>query len=200
MDVAAYMSGKNVVLANGIITATIDPKSAAILSLHYNGREMVSQKGRHKTIYFFLYGDKGYDRLSSCVLSVKKRTPGMVDISCKRVYDPQNRKMYPCDVDTHFVLRRGMSGLYVYSILNHPADYPDLNIGQYLMIWSMPAYPDRWLMGKIYVDEARHWELPTPAESKPLLLLGKLALTRQKFSDVSVMSVEPAGWRSLIMD
>jgi rhamnogalacturonan endolyase len=70
--------------------------------------------------------------------------------------------MHPCDVDIHFVLRRGMNGLYVYSILDHPADYPDFNVGQYLMIWSMPETASQWLMEKIYVDEARHWELPAP--------------------------------------
>ena len=162
--VTVVMAGKNVVLANGIVTATIDPGSATIVSLRYQGHEMVSQSGRHKTIYFFLDGDKGYERISPCVFFVKQRTPDMVDISCKRVYAPQKTNMHPCDVDTHFVLRRGMSGLYVYTILNHPADYPDFNVGQYLMIWSMPDTPSQWLMEKIYVDEARHWELPSPAD------------------------------------
>lgn len=161
-DVTAYMAGKNVVLVNGIVTATIDPKSASVLSLRYRGHEMISQTGRHQTMYFFLDGDKGYDRMSSCVFSIKQKSPDMYDVSCKRTYAGRDSKMHPCDVDTHFVLRRGMSGLYVYTILTHPADYPALNVGQYLMIWSMPANDDNWLMEKIYVDAARHWELPTP--------------------------------------
>jgi len=158
------MSGKNVVLANGIVTATIDPVAAEILSLRYQGHELVSQTGRHKAIYFFLDGDKGYDRTAPCVLSVNSRTAEMVDISCKRIYNPQKTNMHPCDVETHFILRRGVSGLYVYSILNHPADYPDFNVGQYLMIWSMPESAGEWLMEKIYVDEVRHWELPSPED------------------------------------
>ena len=162
--VTAIMTGKNVVLANGIVTATIDPVAAEILSLRYQGHELVSQTGRHKAIYFFLDGDRGYDRTAPCVLTMNTRTAEMVDISCNRIYNPQKTNMHPCDVDTHFVLRRGASGLYVYSILNHPADYPDFNVGQYLMIWSMPESASQWLMEKIYVDEARHWELPSPAD------------------------------------
>ena len=162
--VTAFLMGKNLVLGNGIVTATIKPDAEEIISLKYKGREMISQTGRHKQIYFFLYGDKGYDRLGSCVLSVKARTPDMVDVSCKRTFDRKNSKMHPCDVDTHFVLRRGASGLYVYTILNHPADYPDFNVGQYLMIWPMPQTAGRWLMEKVYVDQARHWELPSPKD------------------------------------
>ena len=88
--VTAIMAGKNVVLANGVVTATIDPVAAEILSLRYQGHELVSQTGRHKAIYFFLDGDRGYDRTAPCVLTVNSRTAEMVDISCKRIYNPQN--------------------------------------------------------------------------------------------------------------
>ncbi len=37
--------GRNVVLANGIVTATIDPNNAAVLSLKYRGHEMISGGG-----------------------------------------------------------------------------------------------------------------------------------------------------------
>ena len=161
-DVTLARQGGNVTLANGIITAVIDTASAKVVSLRYQGHEMVSQTGRHKTIYFFVVGDKGYEIASPCVFSVKRQTPDLVDISCKRVYSRQNSKQHPWDLDTHFALRRGMSGLYVYSVVNHWSDYPALDIGQYLMIWSMPEVGGHWLLEKIYVDEARHWELPSP--------------------------------------
>jgi rhamnogalacturonan endolyase len=162
--VTAYQGGKNIVLSNGIVTVAIDPDTARILSLRYNGHEMVSQKGGHKTVYFSMNGDKDYTAFSGCALSVKTRTPDMVDISCKSVYSPQNTNMYPCDVDIHFVLRRGASGLYVYALLNHRSDYPNLDANIFRLVWSMPEDQGNWLMEKIYVDEARHWELPTPAD------------------------------------
>jgi len=169
--VTAVMAGNNVVLANGIVTATIQPDTAQVISLRYKGYEMVSQTGRHKTVYFSMNGDKDYTAFSGCALSVKTRTPDMVDISCKSVYSPQRTNMYPCNVDMHFVLRRGASGVYVYVLLDHPADYPGLNANIFRLVWSMPELQGDWLMEKIYVDEARHWELPTPddfAESKTM--------------------------------
>jgi rhamnogalacturonan endolyase len=133
-DATATMSGNDVVLTNGIVTATVDPSSATILSLRYQGHEMISQTGRHQDLYFFLDGDKGYQRFSNCVLSIKQPTSDIVDVGCNMTYDPANSKMHACDVNTHFVLGRGMTGIYVYTILNHPATYPALNVGQYLMI------------------------------------------------------------------
>jgi rhamnogalacturonan endolyase len=124
---------------------------------------MISQQGRHKTVYFFVVGDHDYEIAAPCAFSVTRQTPDIVDISCKRVYSPQNTNQHPWDLDTHFVLTRGASGLYVYSIANHPANYPDLNIGQYLMIWSMP-FSDRDYLERIYVDEARHCTLPAPSD------------------------------------
>jgi rhamnogalacturonan endolyase len=157
-------SGANVILSNGIVTATINPNTAEISSLQYKGHEMVSQSGRHVLIYFFLDGDKGYDRFSNCVMTIRQPTPDMIDLGFKRTYNPQDPKEHPCDVDTHLVLGRGMSGLYAYSILDHPATYPVLNIAQYLMIWSQPIINNQWLMERIYVDRARHWDLPSPPD------------------------------------
>jgi rhamnogalacturonan endolyase len=160
-------NGTTVVLANGIITATLDTTAARVKSLQYKGREMVSQQGRHKTIYFFVVGDRGkrgYEIASPCVCSVRRQTPDLVDISCKRPYAKGDTNMHPWDLDTHFVLRRGTPGLYVYSVVDHPAHYPELNIGQYLMVWSMPYEKGNHPLEKIYVDEARHWELPAPGD------------------------------------
>jgi polysaccharide lyase family 4-like protein/rhamnogalacturonate lyase-like protein len=165
--VSLTRNGNLVTLANGIVTATIETTGARVTSLRYKGQEMVSQRGRHKTIYFFVVGDRDYEIASPCVYSVTQQTPDTIDISCKRTYSRQNTNQHPWDLDTHFVLRRGASGLYVYSIATHPASYPELNIGQYLMIWSMPYATGNTLLEKIYVDDARHWELPAPEDFGP---------------------------------
>jgi Polysaccharide lyase family 4, domain III/Polysaccharide lyase family 4, domain II/Rhamnogalacturonate lyase family len=173
--VTLSMSGKNVVLANGIVTATIEPDTAKILSLRYQGYEMV---GQHKHIYFTMTGDEGHEGFPGCVLSVKSRTPDMVDVSCKSVYSPQRPNMFPCDADIHFVLRRGMSGLYAYAVLNHPADYPTLNLGIWRMVWQSPELNGQWTMEKLYLDDARHWAIPTPTDVAKAVVVGPKEVTR----------------------
>lgn len=161
--VTAYQNGKNIILGNGIVTATIQPDPIGLVSLRYHGHEMVSTKGRHQFVYFSLNGgNQNFERLGDGVFTVHSRSPDMVDISCKRIY-PQNPKRFPCDVDVHFVLRRGVSGVYVYVTVNHPADYPKLNMSVWRLVWSMP-WDNPLLTERIYVDDARHWEIPSPAD------------------------------------
>ncbi|HEU5396809.1 MAG TPA: hypothetical protein VFV81_06560, partial [Verrucomicrobiae bacterium] len=162
--VTAVKSGQNIILDNGVVRATIQPDPIGLLSLHYRGHEMVSHDGRHKFVYFSLNGGlQGYEPLRRGIFSVTTHSPDMADVSCKRPY-ARGSKQFPCDVDVHFVLRRGVSGLYVYVTLEHPADYPRLNISVWRMVWSMPMENDQWLMERIYVDAARHWEIPSPSD------------------------------------
>ncbi|MBV9850233.1 MAG: hypothetical protein JO250_11210 [Armatimonadetes bacterium] len=155
--VTLAQEGRLVVLANGIVTATIDTAGAAVLSLKYAGHEMVSTSGRHSRIYFSMSGGKDYEQPAHCVYSVTRRSPDDADISCKRIYAPGDKQP---DIDVHYVLRRGSPGLYVYAIVSHPPDYPDAGMGEWRMVWSMPDEGGDALLERIYVDEARHWRMP----------------------------------------
>jgi rhamnogalacturonan endolyase len=176
-DVTISMAGQDVVLANGIVAVTIKPDTAQIIFLRYKGYEMVGQAG-HKYIYFTMTGDEGHEGFPGCVFSVKSRTPDMVDISCKSTYSRQRPNMFPCDTDIHFVLRRGASGVYVYALLDHPADYPGLNLGIWRMVWQRPELNGQWLMEKLYLDKARHWETPTPDDVDKAVTVGPKEVTK----------------------
>jgi rhamnogalacturonan endolyase len=162
-EVEIKSSGRNVVLSNGIISATIDPADASIQSIKYAGHEMVSTAGRHKEIYFSRDGAASYERPDHCSGSITSQTSGTIDYSCKHTYARQSGDRAPWDVDIHFVVRRGVAGVYVYAIVSHPSDYPDLSVGEWRMVWSPPEDRNDF-MDTIYIDEARHWKIPTPEE------------------------------------
>ena len=136
-DVELHNNGDRVELTNGIIRATIIPDSAEVESIYYKGRDMIEQGG-HGHIYFSRDGGDDYETLTHCVYSVTTRTPDTVDISCKHVYNEGAGDKHAWDVDAHFVLRRGATGLYVYTINSHPANYPDESVGEWRMVWPMP--------------------------------------------------------------
>jgi len=160
--VTLTQEGRHVVLANGIVTATIDTASAAVLSLKYRNREMVSAAGRHARIYFSLSGGKSYEQPARCVYSVTQQRPDHIDISCKRVYAPDDKQFW--DIDVHYVLRRGASGLYVYAVISHPAAYPEAGMGEWRMVWSLPDDGADSLLERLYVDDLRHWRMPSPSD------------------------------------
>src|SRR5690349_9468501 len=69
-DVTFTDNGATVVLANGIVSATIIKAEARITSLTYNGNQMVDSKG----LYWSMGGGKGYQNPVRCVFSVVTQT------------------------------------------------------------------------------------------------------------------------------
>ena len=52
-----------------------------------------------------------------CVYSVKTQSPDMVDVGLKSVWRNEAQAF---DIEVHYVLQRGASGLYSYAILIPP--------------------------------------------------------------------------------
>jgi rhamnogalacturonan endolyase len=154
-DVVLTDNGNTVVLDNGTVSATIVKSSAKVSSLLFRGRQMVATD---RQIYFSMDGGSSYQQPTNCVYSIRTRTPEIVDISLKHFYTNQPHAF---DIDIHYVLRRGNSGLYVYAILDHPPSYPATSVGEWRMVWWMPHDSTNFLMERIYVDALRNWEMPS---------------------------------------
>jgi len=161
--VTLNQQGKVAVLENGLITATLQPDAAQVVSIKFRGHEMVNNTGRHRNIYFSRDGGASYETVTHCAASVTTQTPETVDVSCRHVYTPAAKDKAAWDVDVHYVMRRGVPGLYVYAVTSHEASYPELGVGEWRMVWSTPEDP-KDVLEKIYVDELRHWEAPTPQD------------------------------------
>ncbi len=166
-DVQLTDQGGKVVLDNGIVKVVIDKGGARVASFQYQGHEMSN------AIYYSMDGGPAYSTPQGCVYTVKVHTPDMVDIGLKSVWN-NNRKQV-VDIDAHYVLRRGASGVYCYAILDHPASYPETGFGEWRMVWKL----SNDLLEKIYTDELRHWQMPSSddykhAQSTPIKEITKL--------------------------
>src|SRR4051794_25216626 len=146
--------GSSVTLANGIITAVIQKSTAKVTSYLFNGTQMLDTSG---LIYYSMDGGTSYENPGNCVYSVTANTPDMVDISCKTIYT--TNRIHAFDIDCHFVLRRGDSGLYAYAILSHPANYPDTTVGEWRMVWKLPHDSVNFTFERAYVDSLRNWQM-----------------------------------------
>jgi rhamnogalacturonan endolyase len=153
--VKVTVDGGKAILDNGIIAATIDTANARVVSLKYCGKEMMG------VVYFSMAGGTSYENPNHCAYSVTKQTPEMVDISCKRIFLPGKDK-HAWDIDVHYVLHRGKSGLYSYATLEHQASYPNARMGEWRTVYKIPS----GLFERIYVDDVRQWEMPSAADFK----------------------------------
>lgn len=157
--------GAQVILDNGIVTATINKAGANMSFLKFKGAEMIAQTGKGTNVYFSMDGGANYRQPAGCAYSVKAATPDMVDIACKRVWKNEPQAF---DIEAHFVLRRGTPGVYVYAILDHPESYPATGYGEWRMVWRTPQETQDW----ICVDEQRHWQMPDPDDYKTAQKMG----------------------------
>jgi len=154
-DVTLTDNSSSVTLANGTVTATIDKGSGKITSMYYRGY-LVSQSGGN--VYYSMDGDDGYRDMSSCAYAVKTNTADMVEVSFRQTWN--SNLPYAFDIEAHWVLRRGDSGLYAYALLDHPANYPSTTNVEWRMVWKFPND----LLERVYVDDLRHWQMPSSAD------------------------------------
>ncbi|HEU5071390.1 MAG TPA: polysaccharide lyase family protein [Verrucomicrobiae bacterium] len=153
-NVTLTSSGGNVILANGIISATIATNNAKVTSYLFNGRQMLDASG---LIYYSMDGGTSYEQPANCVYRVATNTTDMVDISCRVTWADHTNRVHAFDIDVHYVLRRGDTGLYGYAVLSHPETYPATGVGEWRLVWKLPHTSTDWTFERIYVDALRNW-------------------------------------------
>jgi autotransporter-associated beta strand protein len=193
-NVALSYNSTVATLSNGIVSATITIANAEIPSLTYNGFQTVQSSGDQ--VYFSMDGGTTFEVPHNCVMSVVANTTDMVDLAFTQTYVSGNTSyIHPEDIQIHYVLRRGNTGLYVYAILSHPASYPALSMDEWRMVWWHPHTSTLFTFEKEYVDNFRHHDMPTYAEfSNPVITIpasGNTAAQSTRIAEISLMP--PAG-------
>jgi rhamnogalacturonan endolyase len=168
--------GKEVVLKNDKVAVTINKGGSTITSIRMGEHDMVASG---KPVYYSMGGGKSYRQPMGAAFRVVESTPDIAHVAFLQKWKPGSPQAV--DIEVHYALSRGESGVYTYAILSHPKDYPDSGVGEWRMVWGMPAKNDReWLMEKIRVDSLRDWEMPSPADlakAKPTGIKEIVAIT-----------------------
>ena len=152
--------GKDVVLKNDKVEVTLNKSASTISSIRMGDYDMVAGS---KPVYYSMGGGKSYRQPTGAAFRVVESTPEIAHVAFFQKWKPGSPQAV--DIEVHYALTRGESGVYTYAILSHPKDYPDSGVGEWRMVWGMPAKNDReWLMEKIRVDSLRDWEMPSPAD------------------------------------
>jgi rhamnogalacturonan endolyase len=156
--VTLTLNKETATLDNGIIRSVIHKATGRISSYQFAGAEMVDPRG---AIYYSFDGGSNYESPSDCVFSVVNQSADSIEVSCKRTWKPGAGYKRALDIDLHYVLRRGDTGLYAFSTLDHPAAYPAAGFGEWRIVWKTPRDQTTYAFERAYVDDARHWEMPS---------------------------------------
>ena len=159
-------------LDNGILHVLVSP-NGSVDSIKYlkpglagtpkvNGMETVSQSGvnfgNHTAIYYYWYPDGNGD----CVYSSASISSTNIDLGYLRTYNPAANQVI-ADVELHYSLGKGNTGLYAYLIVRHPASYAsygtNLNISFIQCLWPTAHDNTNFLCENSYVDDGVRYGL-----------------------------------------
>lgn len=121
-------------LDNGLIRARAAKRSGDLISLKYQGQEILSGGSSHPAGYWSHNTAKGR---TTARVSIDPQTNGgeRGEVSIKGLSDGGPMGSGPggsvvADIEIRYALGRADSGLYTYSILEHPASYPATSLGE----------------------------------------------------------------------
>jgi rhamnogalacturonan endolyase len=147
--------GNLAILSNGIITASIHKDGASIRSLRFRGTEFIRQQ--RGGAYYSMDGGKNYRTPANCTFRIHHQTPELIDIAMKQMWKGHAQAV---DIEIHYVIREGVSGLHTYAVVSHPAEYPATTFSEWRMVWKLPDD----LLDTICVDRLRFRKMPTAAD------------------------------------
>lgn len=192
-------------LANGIVSAAVDKESGDLVSLKYQGLELMASGGGATGGYWSSVGRARAGVKQSATVRVNPEANGgeLVEISVRSANDPA-RPGSPLDVDIRYALRRGESWLYAYAIWQHQPGYPAFSVGE--ARYCLKLNPD--VFDHMTIDANRRrvmpsgedWDKGAPTNLKEARLMTTgihKGVVEHKYDYAAVFSETPAyGWSS----
>jgi rhamnogalacturonan endolyase len=156
-------NGKSWTLDNGIIKATVTKDSGSMPSLIYKGVQILAASGgtwEHNpqgapVLVNSVTIDPATNGGERAEVSIKGKSNGTFMMTRSA---PGGGTM--CDIEIRYSLGRGDSGIYVYSILSHPASYPAMGVGAEDRYITRLNKPFEW----ITVDKDRNMLEAAPTD------------------------------------
>lgn len=128
----------HVVLENGLVKVTLSNPQGMITGIQYGGISNLLLTGKEddRGYWDIVWGETGsnhgnQDKLSGTHGRIIKRSDDQVELSFYSTYDPSiDKAARPLNVDRRFIMLRGSSGLYTYSIFERLEGWRGINIDE----------------------------------------------------------------------
>ncbi|KDO81266.1 hypothetical protein CISIN_1g042458mg [Citrus sinensis] len=171
---------RHVVLDNGILEVTFSYPGGIVTGIRYNDIDNLLEvlNDELNRGYWDLVwnapgstGTRGiFDVIQGTSFNVIVENEDQVEISFTRTWDSSlEGKLVPLNIDKRFVMLRGSSGFYTYSIYEHLEEWPGFNLGETRIAFKLRK--DKFHYMAIADNRQRYMPLPddrVPPRGQPL--------------------------------
>ncbi|KAK7407178.1 hypothetical protein VNO78_08875 [Psophocarpus tetragonolobus] len=156
-----------VVIANGFVSLNLSNPEGYIIGIYKGNRNVLEDKnGKEDRGYFDVVWNnvgKGgmFERIHGTKYSVIVANDNIVEISFLRAWEASMKgSRVPINIDQRYILRRGDSGFYSYTVFDRPKGFPAVEIYQIRTVFKLDE--DRFHYMAISDTRQRH--MPTEAD------------------------------------
>jgi len=130
--VTLTQDAESATLENGIVIAKIKKSNGNLISLRYNGIDMLSKGGGYWNIYGYSKikentQEKGTSPVVTITHDPAANGGDIGEVALRFPYTGQE-KTVPFDIEIRYTLHRGDSGIYGWTIADHDPKYPPFNV------------------------------------------------------------------------
>ncbi|TYJ47093.1 hypothetical protein E1A91_A02G163800v1 [Gossypium mustelinum] len=139
-DVRLHISDRQVIIDNGLVEVTIENPSGYLIGIKYKKMQNVLERRNHISnrgySNFLKYWDivwdgDSYDKLETKHVEVITQTNDIVELSFTKTWNSKNHgKTIPLNIQKRYIVRRGISGVYMYGIFERQEDFPKAHMYQ----------------------------------------------------------------------
>ncbi|KAJ8772900.1 hypothetical protein K2173_028077 [Erythroxylum novogranatense] len=164
----------HVVLDNGILQVSISKPQGSVTGIQYHGNDNLLEVLNDET-------DRGYwdivwtgngttgikgdlDRLHGTTFEVIVQTPEQIEISFIRKWNASlEGKVVPLNIDKRYVMLRGSSGFYTYSIYEHLQCWPEFDLDNTRIAFKLR----KDMFNYMAISDKRQRSMPLPDDRIP---------------------------------
>ncbi|KAJ9170455.1 hypothetical protein P3X46_018561 [Hevea brasiliensis] len=175
---------QRVVIDNGIVQVTFSSPGGDVIGIKYKEIDNVleiANEDDNRGYWDVVWNRPGdpiiYDKLQGTDFSVIMENEDQVEVSFSKRWSPSmGKSTVPLNVDKRYIVRRGSSGLYLYTILERLEGWPDVDMDQIRVVFKLQNKKFHFMA----VSDDRQRVMPTPedrATGQPLAYPEAVLLT-----------------------